>query len=361
MVMNRKSTFAAIIAALALSSSLASAQVSAYSGDDPAGSLSYCLPSTSLSLEVEAVRETFHAGPYCKYASKYLGIEVPQKDYVAYSLTGVKMTPYLEPDQSKRFLVTLGTEGKEAGFLKMTSCGLISVSDVYGNESAWRFPTVSRGEFAGEGVSSNMTAESTVLYRKSKSGDAYDKVAVNQKMTVEKSPEKRAAETASLIFSLREKRLQIITGDTDATFSGEALGAAIAELKRLEEEYMTMFTGYSEYQTETMKCDVVPEKGRANQMYVAFRISDTDGLVPAENLSGRPIVLNIEVPEDGQEGQEQTKKSKAGKPRTDVAVYRIPAICTVRLIDGGETILQSRIPICQLGKESTYQLNASAK
>lgn len=337
----------------------ADAFAQASQGADPAGTLSYCLPSTSLSFEVEAVRETFHAGPYCKFASKYLGIEVRQKDHVVYNLSGVKMTPYLEPDQSRRFLISPSSPEADLSFLKMTSCGLVAVSDVYGNESVWRFPTMARGEFADGGLTSNMTAESTVLYRKSKSGEAFDKVAVNQKMNVEKSPEKRAAETAALIFKLREKRLQIITGDTDATFSGEAMGAAIAEIQRLEQVYLSMFTGYSEYQVETMKFDIVPEKDRLNQMYVAFRISDSDGLLPADNLSGRPILLDIEVPaEEVVEAAPESKKKTQGKQQVEFAYYRIPAICNVRLIDGGDVILSSRIPVCQLGKVSSFPLGA---
>ena len=43
---------------------------------DPKGVLSYSLPATSLVLEVEAVQENFYAGPYARYASKYLGIDV---------------------------------------------------------------------------------------------------------------------------------------------------------------------------------------------------------------------------------------------------------------------------------------------
>ena len=43
---------------------------------DPVGTLSYCLPMTSLSFEVEAVRENFYAGPYADFAKLYLVIDV---------------------------------------------------------------------------------------------------------------------------------------------------------------------------------------------------------------------------------------------------------------------------------------------
>ena len=51
---------------------------SAQSNADPEGYVTYSLPMTTITLDVEAVQETFYAGPYAKYAEKYLGI--PDKD-----------------------------------------------------------------------------------------------------------------------------------------------------------------------------------------------------------------------------------------------------------------------------------------
>ena len=53
---------------------------SAQKKSDPAGSVTYCLPSTGVSIQVEAVQEKFFAGPYAKYAEKYLGVKPRQKD-----------------------------------------------------------------------------------------------------------------------------------------------------------------------------------------------------------------------------------------------------------------------------------------
>ena len=65
-----------IMAALMLLPVTASAQKKA----DPEGYLTYSLPSTVISIDVEAVQEKFYAGPYAKYAEKYLGIKPRMKD-----------------------------------------------------------------------------------------------------------------------------------------------------------------------------------------------------------------------------------------------------------------------------------------
>ena len=346
-----------LIAALLTISVAVSAQKK---GEDSQGYLIYTLPMTTISLDVEAVQEKFYAGPYAKYAEKYLGIKPRQNDETTFQLTEIKMTPYVEADQSRRYSLNVKKGNIDATFLKLSSAGLISFSDAnFGNESIWRFPTKTQGDFSSKGVTSNLTSESTTLYRNEKKESAYNKVSVQQDMIVEKTPEKRAAETADMILKIRQQRLQIVTGDTDATYSGEAMGAAIAELTRLEQEYMTLFVGYSEYQTQRMRFEVIPDASRESQMYIAFRLSDNGGLVAAENLSGRPVVMEIVPQEFAEPEVTAALDEKSAKPVE--AFYRIPANCTVKLIDSGNVIMQTRFPIYQLGRESSLPVNVILK
>ena len=347
-----------IIAAALLVSSTAFAQKK---GEDPQSYLTYSLPMTTITLEVEAVQEKFYAGPYAKYAEKYLGIKPRQKDETLFQLTDVKMTPYVEADQSRRYSVIVPAGRIENTFLKLSAGGFVSFSDAnFGDESIWRFTTKSQGDFSSKGVTSNLSTESTTLYRNEKKESSYNKVSVQQNMVVEKTPEKRAAETADMILKIRQQRLQIVTGDTDATYSGEAMGAAIAELTRLEEEYMTLFVGYSEYQTQVMKFEIVPEAERESQMYVAFRLSDSVGLANPDNMSGRPVVMEIIPQEFAEPEAAEVVVEDKKKPQVE-AYYRIPSMSTVRLIDSGNVLVQTRMPIYQLGRESSLPVNVILK
>ena len=355
-ILDMKITTKLILAlALAAAPQLASAQ----KNSDPQGLVTYSLPTTTITLDVEAVQEKFYAGPYAKYAEKYLGIKARQKDETSVQLTQIRMTPLVEADHSRRYSVNVKKGDIDATFLKLSSCGLVSFADAnFGDESVWRFPTKVSGDFSDKGVSSNLTSESATLYRNAKTESAYNKVAVQQNMVVEKSAEQKAAETAQMILNLRQQRLQIVTGDTDATYSGEAMGAAIEELTRLEQEYMTLFVGYSDLQTQKMRFDVVPQASQESQMYVAFRLSDAAGLVPADNLSGKPVVMEIVAQSiaEPEVNAEMLKNSKAVQ-----AYYRIPAICTVKLMDGTNLLLQSRMPVYQLGRESSLPINVILK
>lgn len=321
---------------------------SAQQKSDPEGYLTYSLPSTAIVLEVEAVQESFVAGPYAKYAEKYLGVKVRQKDEDNVQLTQVRMTPYVEADQNRRYSVNVEKGYIEDNFIRLSSGGFVSFSDARSGESQdWHSPAV----------------ESFTINVSDKGKDV-----LKPGVQVGKSLEQRASETASMILKLREQRLQIVTGDTDATYSGEAMGAAIAELTRLEEEYMVLFTGYSEFRTQKKRFEVIPSSDNANQMYVAFRLSDSEGLVQADNLSGKPIIMQIIVPEFAQtHSQVEQPKDKKGNEIPDkakkevMAYYRIPAMCTVKLMDGTDLLLQGRIPVYQLGQESSLPMNVKLK
>lgn len=339
---------------------LLSVGVSAQKKSDPSGTLTYCLPQTVMTLEVEAVQENFFAGPYAKYAEKYLGIKARQKNESTFQISQIRLTPFVEADQNKRYTLFVEKGQIDASFLKLSSQGLVSFGDAaLGNTTAWRFPTEADADFAGKGVTSNLTSESAVLYKNERKESAYNKVSVQQNMIVAKSLEQKASETAKMILNLRKQRLQIVTGDTDATYSGEAMGAAIEELTRLEEEYMTLFVGYSDYQKQTMNFEVIPDASRETQRYIAFRLSDAAGLLPADNLSGKPIVMELQ-PQAFEQVAELSEK-EAKKAPAVLAYYRIPSTCLVKLTDGVDVILQTRVPVYQLGQESSLPVNVILK
>lgn len=329
------------------------ASLSMAAQENPEGTVAYALPQTTLSFDVEAIQESFFAGPYAKYASKYLGIDARQEDAVSFQLSSVKMTPCIEADRSARYVVALPA-GAGTPFMQLTAQGLISTSDgSFGQESVWRFPTQIRGDFSSKGISSNYTSEASTLYQNVNSEGAYDRISVSQSIVVAKSPEQKAKEAADMILSLRKFRVQIVTGDTDANYSGESMGAAIEEISRLEKEYMTLFIGYSEYQTQKMKFDVVPQNDGKSRVYVAFRLSDTHGLVPADDMSGKPYLVDISAEE-----LSAAVPAKGASSKGTFVRYRIPAICSVRLTDGVNLILQTRVPIYQYGLENTLPVSS---
>lgn len=330
----------------------------------PAGTVIYSLPSTSITFVVEAVKETFTAGPYAQYAQKYLGTEAKTEDAVTYNLSSIEIFPYLEADLNVRIPINLSGKGiSAANFLQFCSQGLIVTSDSYtGKPESWRFPSIATNDkFAGKGVGGNLTTTATTLYKTVNTDNGFKRIAVQQNQVIEKSTEAKAEEVSKSIFDLRKQRLQIITGDTDATFSGEALGAAVAEINRLEQEYLSLFLGHTESSSQKMNFDVVPKADNAKQIYVAFRISESLGLLPANNMSGRPIVLELTIdPASVSAGTAiSTTNGKSREPQ--LVYYRVPAIATAKILDGQSMLLQTRIPVYQLGAVRAFPIETMIK
>ena len=326
----------------------------------PLGAIVYSLPSTTIHFDVVADHESFVAGPYAKFAQKYLGVQAREESAETYKLKSVEMTPYIEADYSTNYEVNLGnSKNASANFLEFMSQGLIVWSDSYaGKNEKMRFQNAKRDlEFNQIQTTQNLTSEKTTLYKTVQTAGGLERVAVQQNQVVEKSLERRAEETASLIFKLRAKRVEIITGETDATFSGEALKAAISEINRLENEYMTLFLGKSTTDTQKMSFDIVPSPDNQKQIYIAFRISETQGLLPATNIAGRPVVLELSNEDKVAPAPKMELTNAKGR-----VIYRRPAAMVAKVLDGQTTLMQTRIPVYQLGTLLSFPVEvATAK
>lgn len=320
----------------------------------PLGAIVYSLPSTTINLTVEAQHDHFVPGPYARFAQKYLGVEAREEEQHNYRITSIELKPSIEADPSVNIALNLGGQkSATANFLEMINQGLIVWSDSYSGKLDKTLPLVAKNEltFKESLPASNLTKEKSTLYSTVRTASGVEKVAVQQSQVVEKSLEKRAEEVASQIYNLRSKRLNIITGETDATFSGDALRAAIEEINRLEEEYLALFMGKISTEWQRATFDVVPTKSNEKHIYIAFRLSESAGLLAANNISGRPIVLEL-IPEPNESAL--SSESAAGK---GMVLYRKPKMFNARIVDGQQVLLQSRLPVYQLGSTLSFPIN----
>lgn len=324
----------------------------------PQGSIVYSLPSTSLYFTVEAEKESFTPGPYAKFAQKYLGVAARENGGDTYKIKSVRMTPFIEADPATNYPIIIGgSKTATANFLEFTNQGLLMWSDSYsGKSEKFRFASMKDNSIFNESsATSNLTSETTTLFKTVQTNGGIERVPVQQTQVVEKSLEKKAEETSALIFKLRAKRLEIITGETDATFSGEAMKAAVDEINRLETQYLDLFFGKSVFNTQEMSFEVTPSAENQKQMYIAFRISETAGLLPSDNISGRPVVLELKLNEE----KPANFSMDLNNSKVKVIYYRKPEMVTARLTDGSTQLLQARVPIYQLGKMLSFPIDVA--
>lgn len=308
----------------------------------PTGAVVYSLPRTVVNVQVTFEKTVFTPGPYAKYAQKYLGSAPKVNAGTSYAVKAVKLIPTMEADPSARYTVVLPDKGGVGGnFLSFSRQGLISIPcGNMGEGVATTFDNVDPEElFRGKDPQGNLATVTTTLYKtvKNEAGE-YEKVPVQQSQTVAKSLEKKAEETAAMILSLRQKKTDIITGDTDATFAGEALRTAIDEIDKLEDEYMSLFYGVASRSEEVRIYYVVPKAGvnsytvcKMGNVSVSMDIADVEDL-------GSPLT-------DGSKG-------KSGP----VIYYRTPVAAKCRVVLGGNVLTEARVLLYQLGERSSFSL-----
>lgn len=298
----------------------------------------YALPSTTLTVKVEVEREDFFAGPYATYARKFLNMDAKDRNAVRSSVTALELIPRVEADLKALY----SCDSDNAALLALTAQGLVALQNkAEAGALAWRFLPPVGASFPG-GVASPVKEETRITYKSIRTEDSVVQVPVEHKVKSAKTLEDKAAEAAEMILSVRRDRLNIVSGNTDASYSGEAMGAALKELDRIEKEYMALFEGYTVKRSYTATFDVVPVSGEMR--YLAFRLTD-NGPVP-DGQKGVPYYIELE-PEEMTLPEEGKSKAKATPIR-----YRIPAICRVKLTRDGIRLTESRIPVYQLGTEA---------
>ena len=308
--------------------------------------LYYSLPRTTFTLQVEARQESFFAGPYAAFAKQLLNMDARQKDEVSTVLTRATLLPATEADPSACY----STDQENAGLLALSAQGLVSFPEKPdAARQPWRFPGKASASFNGGRTTDTTKPTVVVEYREVQTDTGMVKMPVEHTVLVEKTLEDKATDAAGIILNLRKERMNIVTGNTDATFYGNSMEVALKEIARLEKEYMALFEGFTVVQTFSGSFDVVPSAGAATQRYLVFRLLE-DGFV-TEGSRGVPYSLNLE-PESTLPADDEVAAQRRGK--TNPLRFRTPVVCKVTLTRENTPLLSARVPVYQLGRESQY-------
>jgi hypothetical protein len=337
---------------LGATAGMAQKTVSAYpiaDGIKP-GSYVYSLPLTTLTFKVKAAHLSFRSGPYAQYAQKYLGIaDAGQADKEYYRMLSIGSQTSEEADTQNIYFAEAAS-GTDMTFLELTKQGLIVPTAFVTQTPAQAIPAKElkvAPPFTDLGADPSIYKEKATFFSDVKMDTAFVKVPVQKNMLVEKSPESKASDAANFIFNLRKRRVDLISGDVDNVFNnGEALKAALAEISRLEKEYLSLFIGKTYVDSLSYHFDYTPQSGSNKSSAILFRFSENKGAVAENDLSGKPIMVEV-TPTNA---TQQLPSSINDKGKDAVIVARYPEVCTVKVIDGKETLFSSKAAISQAGK-----------
>ena len=299
------------------------------------GGVIYSLPRTCIRIDVEAEQEILIHGPYYAYAQKYLGINnAPKADEEIWTITGVRMDSHGEPDPTAVYKAT----GNTATLLSLTEDGIIL------------------------GINNEIRPEATKVFtsrfplKPAEKGDTWNDMSMHSFLTEKdstkkagssfKSLEEKAAEAAADILKYRKRKASILAAKDDKfPPDGEAYKVMTTGLDRIIGDYLALFTGKKIHRKHQLTFEVVPD-GKGGKALVAFRFSPTAGVLPASNVSGKPIMLELEP---NNELKQKIELTVAPEVTTKGIYYRIPVPTQARLLNGSDILAQSTISIAQFG------------
>ncbi|MDR2120778.1 MAG: DUF4831 family protein [Tannerella sp.] len=295
--------------------------------------VTYSLPVTSLIINVEVIKETCKAGPYYKYAEKYLGVKnAVTEDAVSYAPGKVTLENKGIPDTNNTYTVEFKA-GTVAPYVYLTEDGLLcSINAEYTLPAA---PPVDNSAVTSprDDATGNVMAVFTEELLKAGSQARQAEVAAKQ------------------IYHIRESKMDILTGDADnLPPDGEAMKIVISQLENQENALTSLFTGTRTTETSYYDIRIIPQEDLENE--VLFRFSTKLGVLDADDLGGEPVYMNLRATE---KAPELTPKEAEKKGKMKGIVYNVPGKAAVEIKTAQHMLFKGEVQIVQFG---TYELLA---
>lgn len=303
--------------------------------------IAYALPRTGVRIFVTAIKEEFQPGPYAAYADQLLGItDAKTRSSEKWIIEDVKLETFSEPDPSHIYKAM----GDAAFQVSLTSAGVLAgINTGADTEEKMTQPTnrfIPEPDI-DEGFSF-ATINDSPLYTTGDSTTNFRPVRVGN--------ETKAAEAARRILESRRIQYDIAAGMMDEFHpDGVAYEVSLDELKRIEADYLSLFMGRRTYETQSFSFEAVPSPER-EKGEVVFRFSDENGVVPASDLSGKPVMLKVVPVEELNQKYSATAVSENPAAGESGIFYRMPGLANLELNYELNTIATMRTVLAQFGE-----------
>ena len=310
-----------------LSFSIAQTQLSEYRPGMTQEGLVYFLPKTAIRVSVLVEKTTYQPGDFARYAQRYLRLsDVSQQPSTTCRVVGVSQTAVAVADTTKGFAVKFDIRSiaaqaqlsSDGCLLAINTDPVAPVAQPEPFQPAPQRPMLNPRELMGEEI---LTAGSTA---------------------------KMAELTAQEIYDLRENRSLLIKGQAEFNpKDGEQLKVMLRELDDQERALSSLFRGVTTI--DTTECVIWMTPAAPVNRQVLFRLSQTEGMVDSDDLSGDPFYITVEdlhtVPP-----VDPILAAQAKKKKVEAGIYvNVPGRMKVTIYQGIEPINTTEHPAPQFG------------
>ena len=255
------------------------------------------LPRTILAVDVTVEHDVTLAGPYARYAQKFLGVRGALSDKTLYTVREARMA--LCPER--------------------TPAGSLLPAD-----------RVQATNYLGD-------------------AESFSRVPFDKRTLSDESLETAARNAANTLFSIRQRRMELITSEAGEHVFGAGLQAALKELDRQEQAYTELFLGKRVVTTSVKRVVVVPDP--AKQKYILCRFSSDRGVLPDSDLTGEIVLLQLDKESDC-----AFPLAPASPKAARTATYRVAAEVACTVYCGTNVVSRTTLPLFEFGRDVTVAL-----
>ena len=292
--------------------------------------VTYTLPLTTFIVDAEVTKVTSKAGPYYKYAEKYLGVkEVITEDKTLYLIDKITLQNKGIPDKDNTYIVEFKS-GTLAPYVYLTEEGMLCTINA-------EFETL-------------QNEADSVKKKKAASASVTPASVLSEELLMAGSTAKQAEVAAKQIYRIRESRLNILTGEADnLPPDGEAMKLVIEQLEQQERALTNLFTGVVTKESSTSTFTIHPTGDMDKE--ILFRFSDLLGVLDADDLGGAPVYLNLTATEKAPvlDPKEAEKKEKSMKG----IIYNIPGKASIEIKLNNKTLYKGEEQVTQFGSKES--------
>jgi hypothetical protein len=290
----------------------------------------YSLPKTSLIINVEVTKTTSKAGPYYKYAEKYLGVkDAVMADDAYFELKKVSLVNKGVPDKDNTYVVEFKA-GTVAPYVYLTEDGLLCTVN------AEYIPVESAPDKDVKDTSQKVNTTAVLT----------------EELLMAGSVSRQAEVAAKQIYHIRESKMDILTGDADKMPpDGEAMKQVIKQLEDQEKALTHLFTGTREKETDYFDVTIIPQEDMEKE--VIFRFSRKLGILDADDLGGDPVYMSLKATTE-RPSELSPKEAEKKEKATKGLIYCVPGKASVEIKTDQKTLLKGETLVVQFGSYENF-------
>ena len=281
-----------------------------------------------MDIDITYSVETEEAGPYSRYAEKYLGTtDVITVNSQKAEIISVSVRPRSKADLSRPVKIN-AEDGANMQLLHILDNGIL-----YG----YNLPPYAQASTGDAGVSPanhNKPKQPIVL------------PLLEEQLKVS-TPAQKADAVAKLIYRIREAKMYLLSGEIEnVPADGDGLEIALKELNKQEKQLVQLFTGKRSKKTVVKTVQYLPTKSEEKPL---LYFSLENGITAEEDASALPIVLNFIARKQVPAPAIQTKKNDKKAPVPSPLLYNLPGAGIYTISYDGVTLLEGTLPVAQFG------------